>query len=269
MTITPLVENDLPLLSPLQPDGWKDILVPFRFYLAHPQCFPIKAVADGALAGVGVGILFDKTAWLAHIIVHPDFRRRGIGALVVGSLQRKLTHDHGCRTLSLIATDLGRPVYARAGFTDLVEYAFLARDDSAVPAVPENSAIRPYIADDENAILSLDQLVSGERRDWVLREHVSQALVYTTAVGVMAGCYLPTLGEGLILARTPAAGRALLSRKIASSPRIALPAANIDALDLLTKRGYKETMRCWRMIYGAPLAWRPASVYARIAGNMG
>jgi hypothetical protein len=37
----------------------------------------MKIRIDGVTAGIGTGILYGGTGWLAHIIVRPDFRRRG------------------------------------------------------------------------------------------------------------------------------------------------------------------------------------------------
>ena len=35
------------------------------------------------IIGIGTGIVFGNTAWIAHIIVNPEFRRRGIGRKIV------------------------------------------------------------------------------------------------------------------------------------------------------------------------------------------
>lgn len=268
LRIAPFTPADLSALPPLRPDGWQDLQPPFRFYLSHRQCLPVKAVAGHLIAGVGAGIVFENSGWLAHIITHPNRRRQGVGTAIVAHIMHTLVDKHGCRSLSLVATDLGRPVYRKAGFTNRAEYAFF-NSDTVVDGQPgAEPLIRPLQAEDEGGVLDLDRRVSGEDRAWVLREHLSQGLVYGERSSI-TGCYLPTLGEGLILAETQAAGRALLGRKIPSAPRIVLPADNTDGVSLLIAAGYRETTRCWRMHYGAPLAWHPASVYARIAGNMG
>ncbi len=268
LRIAPFAPADLAALPPLRPEGWQDLQPPFRFYLSHPGCLPVKALAGHIIAGVGAGIVFENSGWLAHIITHPNRRRQGVGTAIVAHLMHTLVDTHGCRSLSLVATDLGRPLYRKAGFTDRAEYAFFNRDAAAAAQAGAEPMIRPLQAEDEESVLDLDRRVSGENRAWVLREHLSQGLVYGERP-TPAGCYLPTLGEGLILAGTQAAGRALLGRKIPSAARIVLPADNADGVSLLIAAGYRETTRCWRMHYGEPLAWRPASVYARIAGNMG
>ncbi len=70
-----------------------------------------------------------NTAWLAHIIVDPEYRKRGIGSLIVCQLLDFLKNS-GCETVSLIATELGYSVYKKAGFVEQTEYAFFEREES-------------------------------------------------------------------------------------------------------------------------------------------
>ena len=72
-------------------------------------------------------IIFQKSSWLAHIIVDPDYRSRGIGYRIVEQLLLQVS-KHSPETCLLAATDIGKPVYLKAGFRDVGEYTFFERE---------------------------------------------------------------------------------------------------------------------------------------------
>lgn len=86
MTVTAVSQNDLSEISALQPAGWSDIRSVFTFYVDSAFCRPIKVTRATGIVGVGAGIEFGATAWIAHVIVDPRFRRRGIGTMIVEEL---------------------------------------------------------------------------------------------------------------------------------------------------------------------------------------
>ena len=94
--------------------GWGDRTVFFEWAVGHPSCHPFLAEIDGRIVGTGVATANGPVGWVGTIFVAPEQRGRGIGAAltraVIDDLERR-----GCRTLVLIATDEGRPVYERQG----------------------------------------------------------------------------------------------------------------------------------------------------------
>jgi GNAT superfamily N-acetyltransferase len=266
MTIEPFTEIDLPSLDGLRPEGWSDIKLPFLFYLSHPFCRPLKAVVDGTVAGTGVGIVFGATAWLAHIIVRPESRGQGIGGKIVARLIEILAAA-GVRTISLTATDLGRPVYKKAGFVDQIEYLHYAREAGERKVDPDGRIIPcgPALKD---SVLALDRESSGEERGAAVAERLDGALVFVMG-GEARGFYAPGIGEGLVIGRDVEAGLALLKLRSAREQRIALPAGNETGRQFLVANGYREVMRFWRMVWGPPFPWKPENIYSRVAGNMG
>ena len=74
----------------LQPEGWSDIIPDFEYYIKSPFCNPIKTKINNKFIGIGTSIIFDKTSWLAQIIVDSNFRRRGIGQQIVQELLKNL-----------------------------------------------------------------------------------------------------------------------------------------------------------------------------------
>ncbi len=123
MEITALKPQEAPLLGTLQPPDWSDILQKFEFYTGSDFCFPIKAAQDGSIAGVGTALVHQDVAWLAHIIVHPAYRNRGIGTTITQKLLA-IARDRKCETIYLCATKLGARVYKKLGFETETEYLF-------------------------------------------------------------------------------------------------------------------------------------------------
>ena len=112
---------DIKSLPNLQPEDWGNITPAFQFYLTSQFCFPLKVIIDNKMVGVGAAIIHNEIAWLAHIIVHPDYRKKGIGKTISQTLVDN-SKSHHCETIYLIATELGAPVYAGIGFETETEY---------------------------------------------------------------------------------------------------------------------------------------------------
>jgi GNAT superfamily N-acetyltransferase len=90
MKTEPFVLHDLKRISGLQPSDWPDIIPYFYFYIEADYCEPIKVEIDNKIVGIGTTISYKKSAWLAHIIVHPEYRCRGIGSGITNYLVDQL-----------------------------------------------------------------------------------------------------------------------------------------------------------------------------------
>ncbi len=266
MNIEPLTKKDLDQLAPLQPQGWPDIKPALRFYLANPFCHAVKISKHDRMMGIGAGIVFGKTAWLAHIIVGPEFRGKGLAHKMVSHLLEKLTALE-CESVSLIATDLGYPIYEKAGFKKQTDYVFFKKEAPLAP-YPDSSHIIAFSPDDQNEVFKLDQSVSGEDRRLILSGKVETAWLYRENHRV-AGIYLPDLGEGMIIAENSRAGTALMRKKYSAVGNAVLPVDNGAGIEFLMENGFTETLRAARMIWGKPFVWQPDQIYSRIAGNLG
>jgi len=87
----------------------------------------VVAHVDGEPAGCGPGMMVDGVAGLYDIGVLDSARRRGVGSAVTRELLR-IGRENGCHTAILYASELGLPVYAKAGFVargTAVNYAWL------------------------------------------------------------------------------------------------------------------------------------------------
>src|SRR5688500_3639509 len=127
MKIFDLFPDELNDLIALQPEGWPDIRPHFQFYFNSSFCSPIKLVADKKIVGIGSCIYHRETAWLGHIIVHKEFRNQGIGTKITQALVERALEINSS-TISLIATELGEPVYAKLGFRKESDYCFFTKE---------------------------------------------------------------------------------------------------------------------------------------------
>ncbi|HBS58706.1 MAG TPA: hypothetical protein DEA44_05515 [Firmicutes bacterium] len=258
--------QDIEHFRHLQPEGWPDIAPEFEYYVNMPFCHPVKVVFKKRIVGIGAGISLGNTAWLAHIIVDKGFRRRGIGSFIVTQLLHHLT-EAGCQTVSLIATELGYPVYKKAGFLAQTEYIFFARQ-APCQSFPPSGNIVPLTAGDFAAVFSLDKQVAGEERKRLLGAALDNGYVYKKN-GEVLGYYLPALGEGPVVATDGEAGTALMALKYAAAPKGVLPAANREGMSFFKENGFGEIMRAVRMYRGREFPWQPQNIFSRIGGNLG
>lgn len=267
MKIFPLTASDLDAVTLLRPVGWPEITAIHGEYLAKEGCYPRKILVDGQIAGIGTGIVHRGTGWLAHIIVAEAFRHQGLGSSMVSHLITELK-NLGCRTLSLVATDLGFPLYVNQGFQVEETYLCLTRG-STTPPPRTSPSLTNYEPRYFPQVASLDREASAEDRRIFLEDKLEGAILFLRGEEV-EGFFLPAWGEGLVVAKTAAAGTALLDVKIATgSSRIFLPESNLWGVEHLIQRGFTETSRVRRMVLGERLGWKPRWLYSRIAGNLG
>jgi N-acetylglutamate synthase-like GNAT family acetyltransferase len=267
MVFQPVTYNDLDEIRNLQPPDWSDIIPDFRFYLETKYCHPIKMETDGRIVGVAASIILGNTAWLAHIIVDINYRRQGIGYALVQELINS-QENRSVKSFSLIATELGQPVYAKAGFKVAAEYVFLKRENPW-PDQTVASQVVPFLEAYRSGIYELDREISGENRIVLLKDCLQNSMVYIRNKDVL-GFYLPDLKEGLIYADTGEAGLELMKVKFAKIDKAALPSDNMTGISFLKQNGFGITeKKGTRMFLGNEINWQPRKIYSRIGGNLG
>ena len=114
-----LGRDDLPFADSLRAlAGWNQTLGDWeRFLVTEPTgCF--LAEWNGTPAGTATTMVYGpELAWIGMVLVHPDFRRRGIGQGLLRHCINSL-RERGVRCIKLDATPLGRTVYEGLGFRD-------------------------------------------------------------------------------------------------------------------------------------------------------
>lgn len=262
-----LTHADLDLIRHLQPEGWGDITTDFRSYTSHEFCYPLKATLDNKMVGLGNAIVFKNTAWLSHIIVRKEHRNGGIGFEIVKRLLEDVK-NRSVDSVSLIATELGEPVYLKAGFRIVSDYLSFKRDKPWI-----DSGISEHIEAYEDKfyadVMRLDKEISGEAREPLLQKYLAGSYVYVDQ-NKLRGFYLPGLGEGPVYATTPDAGVELMKVRYSRADKGVIPAENKTAIVFLEKNGFVATgTKGRRMAYGNDIRWRPEKYFSRIGGNYG
>jgi GNAT superfamily N-acetyltransferase len=269
LLIREMRHDDVPATAGFPPPEWNfDATSFFAVHFGRSYFHPIVAETDGALAGIANALIFGGSAWLGNIIVAQEFRRRGIGESLTGHLM-DFCRRRGCRTQILIATPLGRPVYQKCGFVQTGEYVFL-KPGHSIPA-PDMSPIRCTTAGDNNAIAALDRQVTAEDRRAMMLRFVSGGFVHLEVKsGQVDGFYLPSFGQGPVIAANDSAGFSLLQLKHNKRESTAcLPAGNTSAIGHLLSLGFAEDHRAPRMALGGDVPWRQDMIFARGAGYCG
>jgi GNAT superfamily N-acetyltransferase len=267
MQFDPITYKDLEEIRNLQPDGWPDITNSFDFYIRSEFCYPIKVVIEDKIIGIGNSIIFIDTAWIAHIIVDPEYRNKGVGSQIVYKLLNDIKAK-SINTVLLIATELGEPVYKKAGFRNLSDYVYFKR---AKPWIDKaiSDKICPYKADYYSDLVQLDKEISGEERVSLIEKYIDKSYVFIDN-NDLHGFYIPTLGEGPIFARTDNVGLELMKMKYSKIDKAVLPCENKIGIEFLSQHGFEsDGVKGKRMILGKKIDWQPARFYSRIGGNFG
>ena len=266
MQFETVTSADLDEIRNLQPQDWSDIIPEFKFYIQSSFCCPIKTKIDDKIVGIGASIVFNNTSWIAHIIVDSEYRNKGFGKQIVTELLNALKRD-SVATCSLIATELGKPVYLKAGFRIASEYSFFQREKQWIEC-PVSENVISFKEQHRAMIYELDHKISGEKRELLLKDYLSNSIVFVESNKVL-GFYIPDLKEGLIYADTDEAGLELMKLKYARVDKAVLPSGNSKGVEFLRQNGFVETRKVSRMILGKELDWNPKKMFGRIGGNFG
>ena len=154
-------------------------------------------------------------AWIGMVLVDPQFRRRGIGSLL---LKGALAYLEGCPSIKLDATPAGKEVYDKLGFAD--EYRLHRVTCSAMPSLQEadSDGVLPLDESSLGPIIEWDRLVFGANRSVVLEsllKNAPESAFCLRRQGVLRGFCLGRRGTlfhqiGPVVAETPEDARALL-----------------------------------------------------------
>ena len=242
--------------------GWNQTLADWKRFLAtEPQgCF--LAEWNGNPAGTATTIRYGRDlAWIGMVIVHPDFRQRGIGRAL---LEHCISHLRGLgvRCIKLDATPAGKLVYDRLGFrSEWTLNRWFGRPASTNPAGPQ-PAIRPWRAADAELLDSLDVGAFGVSRRSLLAALARQscsALVMEPTPGSISGFGFARPGSqalylGPVVANSDAAGLALVEALIDGNPGKMvywdIPDPNEAAVELAKRYEFKVQRPLVRMFLG-------------------
>lgn len=258
-----MTEDDLRFADGVRESaGWNQTLADWRRLITHEASGCFIAEWEGAFAGTVTTTRHGKDlAWIGMMLVHPDYRRRGIATILMNTAIEYL-RGRGVSCIKLDATPDGVPVYERLGFRAEFE---LHRWEGVLEAGKETES-RVALP----LPLEFDSLAFGtDRSKWLyaLAEDAKMVRVLGDEQGEPIACGMARRGMranylGPISAVNEAAGRQLavsLIKGLDGPTFWDIPEANQKAIQLAEAYGFRRIrplLRMWmgeRCIEGNPM----------------
>ena len=278
--LRPMTPADIePAVAAILADDWGDRRAWFRFAVDHPGCQVVVAHdAEAGIVGTGVATVNGTVGWIGTIWVASGFRGRGLGrALTEAPIA--LAEDAGCRTLVLVATALGRPLYERLGFEVRTWYRTLEAPglQGVSPPNVAPARLRGFRPDDLDAVAALDRSATGEDRS-----HLFAALATPDGSRILPGegdrpagfIVRAPWGGGATVAPDVDDAMALLEERRRGYPpgrrvRCGILLENEQGAAALERAGWTEAWRAPRLVRGDPLAWHPEHIWGQFNHALG
>lgn len=255
-SLRPLASADLDFAHGLSRlAGWNQTRRDWERFLrlAPGGCF--LAEDGGRPAGTATTTAYGReVAWIGMVLVHPDFRRRGIGTALLERAIGHLREERGVACIRLDATPEGQPLYEGLGFRSEWGLRRWAREAKDTEPIPREKTATPELGAD----LSLDREIFGADRSELLR---------ALAAGSDDGMVLPDGSFGLrregerahylgpVSAASAESGLAIVEGLLARCPMDRtvywdLPDANVAATECATRLGFRPVRALARMWLG-------------------
>jgi ribosomal protein S18 acetylase RimI-like enzyme len=169
VTVRRMTAADIPFADEVRACArWNQTPRDWQGYLSfEPEgCF--VAEAAGRPAGTAMAISYEgRIGWIGMVLVHPDFRRMGIGTALLQTALGYL-HERGIGTIKLDATPMGKPVYVPLGFRD--EYEVTRYEGVAPAGCTLPAGVTQLTAVDCADLSELDARALGAARPAVLAD---------------------------------------------------------------------------------------------------
>jgi ribosomal protein S18 acetylase RimI-like enzyme len=246
--------------------GWNQTLADWERFLALEPDGCFLAEWDGAPAGTATTMVYGaELAWIGMVLVHPEYRRRGIGRAL---LEKCIERLRNCRVrcIKLDATPDGKKVYDGLGFKDewtLTRWERVGlHPQQATPGARERS----WRAADDQAFERIDTAafgVSRQRLVPVLARQSRAAFVLESGPGQVAGYGLLRSGAhalypGPVVAASADTARHLVEALLMRCDRERIywdiPDQNTAAVEWARQHGFTVQRSLIRMHLGENLA---------------
>jgi GNAT superfamily N-acetyltransferase len=248
----------------IQREGWghakRDVE---RCWSLEPSgCF--VAESDGDLVGHVFSVLFGEIGWIGLLIVNPEKRGIGVGAVLMEAAISYL-EDRGARTIKLEAVAEAAPLYRRLGFADAFDsLRFHGIPQRNVKKSRKTKTVSVMYEADIAEIAEFDAQYFGSNRLSVLkslRSDFPQYCFYAkenqrTNGYIMARKTLNGLWLGPWVSIDSRVAELLFSKlleaieKDAKEMRLGFPAVNRNATKLVNKYGFHLVGKSIHMIRG-------------------
>jgi ribosomal protein S18 acetylase RimI-like enzyme len=242
--------------------GWNQTMADWRRFRAMQPDGCFLAEWDGARAGTATTMIYGSDlAWIGMVLVHQDYRRRGIGR---GLLLKCIEHLQAqqVRCIKLDATPEGRPVYEKLGFREEWTLRRWEADLSVMAPAAPDPHIRSWEAADAVNFDGHDAHAFGASRHKLILGLVRESrcsLTYESRPGVPTGYGLLRPGAqasylGPVSAISPRHGIALIEALVAKEGAGRMfwdiPDLNAAAVASAEQHGFRVQRSLTRMWLG-------------------
>lgn len=262
LTLRPLMDADIPAALRLSTQaGWNQLEADWLRLLTLWPAGCLVGSVDGRVVATGSVATFGPVGWLGMVLVDESQRGKGHGGAIFDALLQ-LGERNNIPRLGLDATDLGRPVYLKRGFVDVVGTdRWACAGTQPFNLKHSASTLRDRMdAAAWSEVLSLDRAAVGVDRAALLRHLAGEANVHTRIAmrdGRVVAFGLRRPGRNAdaiapVIAHDRAAGEAVIASLAQAgdagrSVFIDVPRdAGIDAA--LTAMGFSVARRLTRMV---------------------
>lgn len=283
LQIREMSRDDIPAATAVMATGeWPQRRSFLEWALANPTIEPLAGLVDGRLVATGIGTRNGQVGWVGMIFVDPAMRRRGYGRAITEEVCRRLTAT-GCRTLTLIASNLGRPVYSQMDFR--IEAWYQIWEAPTTPDEPkavEGTRLRPVTAADVDRIALLDRRATGEDRRGLFATLTDRSWLLETDDGseILGFLAQERADSGTIAALAPDHAARLLDllRKSGHGQVERVRAAVVRPADgevkesvrkLLADQGWTPAFETPRMLRGPSYDWDPSLIWGILGFSFG
>jgi predicted N-acetyltransferase YhbS len=268
LQIRAMIPDDFEAVSELlAAGGWHRGRGFMQLMFEIETCQPLVGTLDGRIVATGQGIANGPVGWIGSIFVDTELRGGGLGRAMTEEVCRRL-NGAGCRTLALVASDLGRPIYEKMGFRhDAVYRTYAIGPLPDAPATPPGRTLRPMSPADIDLVCHLDSRATGEDRRSLLTHLAGRGRLLEDAASQPVGYLMPFLpGSGGLIAAKPADAAILLEqlRYVSSDSeeiRAVVVDGNSEGIRLLEERGWKHSFDVPRMVLGPAIDWLPNQIW--------
>lgn len=255
-------------------EGFGDRRIKMAFVADHPQCAPFVAEADGVIVGTGVATINGSVGWIGTIWVDAAWRRHGLGrALTLATMDA--AEAAGCRTLVLVATRVGQPLYEGLGFE--IQTWYRIKEAPGLPTGQMAPKARSYRPSDLPSMCALDAAATGEDRRHLLSAFAASdtTICVDRTDGTLGGFVVRApWGGGATIAPDPVDAMAILhARRLAAGVDKRVRAGLLDdneaGLELLSSAGWTDSWQAPRLIRGPLPDWVPNAIWGQFDHAVG
>lgn len=242
--------------------GWNQVSRDWDIFIQRNPQGCRAAIDEGIkmIIGTFATVMYqDRFAWVGMVLVHPLFRRQGIGTQLFSEALSLIAESV---TVKLDATPAGREVYRKFNFVDEYGITRMHRAPSVLD-LAATTFVRPMLQEDFVQVLKLDYLVFGADRNFILERNFREGPEYACVVeksGEITGFCLGRPGHhadqlGPIVAQNVDDAFQLLSfmlLKVGRRPLIVDTLQHTPGwINKLSEMGFVETRPLIRMFRGS------------------